>query len=490
MDLLLKASDIRVEFAARDVLDIDELEIYQHDRIGLVGANGAGKSTLLRILNGELIFPGCQIMRHGTFTYIPQLDEPDAGGLLDLSVTSRLGVSDLCSDTMSGGEETRLKIAGALSGNAHAIFADEPTCHLDRTGIEFLIGQFKTFDGALLIISHDRYLLDSVVDKIWELKDGKINEYWGGYTDYLQTKADERQAQEDLYQQAVQERERLNRAADEKQKQARKAVKVSSEKKRTEDAGRNSGGKTAGAKEKSLQSAAKNIQHRAEALKDVKPPESIRTIRFRQSEALALHNKFPITGKNVCLRYGDKIIFDGCDFTVPLGSKAALTGGNGSGKTSLFRMILEGAKGISVSPKAVIGYFEQTGYKLKSTKSVIQYMQEDCDYSVSDIRAVLASMGFTAKDIDKPLDVLSGGELIKLSLSKLLTGRYNILLLDEPGNYLDIGSTEALQTMIAGYAGTILMVTHDQRLIDGVADVIYEIKDHKVVNIRGYLNRS
>lgn len=483
MDLLLKANDIRVEFLQREVLNIDELELYQYDRVGLVGGNGAGKSTLLRVLTGELAFPGCRVARHGTITYMPQLDEPPAEGMVDLAVSSRLGVLDIHGDAMSGGEETRLKIAGALSGQTHAIFADEPTCHLDRAGIEFLIGQLKAFDGALLIVSHDRHLLDSVVDRIWELHDGGITEYWGGYSEYIQQKEAERRAQLEQYRQVVSERERLNRAAEEKQRQARRVTKAEKDKKRTEGSGHNSGGKTAGAKEKALQAAKKNIERRAETLEDVKPPEAIRAIRFRQSEALALHNKFPITGENVSLRYGDKVLFEGCDFAIPLHSKVALTGANGSGKTSLFKMIMEGAPGIRVSPKATIGYFDQTGYKLKSPKSVIDYMKEDCDYSVTEIRAVLASMGFTARDIEKPLDVLSGGERIKLTLSKLLTGRYNILLLDEPGNYLDLGSTEALEAMIAGYAGTVVLITHDQRLIDGVADVIYEIRQGKMVRL-------
>lgn len=222
MELILKAKDILVEIKGRDVLDIDELEIYDYDRIGLVGANGAGKSTLLKVLLGEITVPGCKIIRHGEFAYIPQLDEVTLQDDINYKVIGKLGVDEVELDTMSGGEETRLKIAQALSSQVHGIFADEPTSHLDREGINFLIGQLKYSPAALLVISHDRYFLDEVVDKIWELKDGKITEYWGSYSDYLRLKEEERKIQAIKYEKFIEERDRLERAAEEKRKQAQK----------------------------------------------------------------------------------------------------------------------------------------------------------------------------------------------------------------------------------------------------------------------------
>lgn len=173
MELILKAKDIRVEFKGRDVLDIDNLEVYDYDRIGLVGANGAGKSTLFKVLLGELTPLGCKMNRLGELAYIPQLDEVTLQEEKDFALVGKLGVKQLDIQTLSGGEETRLKIAQALSAQVHGILADEPTSHLDREGIDFLVGQLKYFTGALLVISHDRYFLDEVVDKIWELKEAK-----------------------------------------------------------------------------------------------------------------------------------------------------------------------------------------------------------------------------------------------------------------------------------------------------------------------------
>ncbi|AFQ43363.1 Msr family ABC-F type ribosomal protection protein [Desulfosporosinus meridiei] len=487
MELIVKAKDIRLEYTGRDVLDIDELELYEYDRIGLVGANGAGKSSLLKVLLGELTLPGCKINRLGRLAYIPQLEEAILEEVKDFALIGKLGASQIAVQTMSGGEETRLKIAQALSEQVHGILADEPTSHLDREGMDFLIGQLKYFSGALLIISHDRYFLDEVVDKIWELKEGKITEYWGNYSDYLRHKGEERQSQAARYEQLVAERGRLERAAEEKRKQARKLdqkAKGAAKKNSSESGGRLGHQKTMGSKQKTLFNAAKAMEHRLAALGEAEAPESIRTMRFRQSKTLELHNPYPIMGTEIKKSFGDKVILEKTAFSIPLGAKAALTGGNGAGKTTLIQMILNREEGISISPKAEIGYFAQTGYKYNRNQEVMEFMQEDCDYNISEIRSVLASLGFIQHDLGKRLAVLSGGEMIKLQLAKMLMGRYNILLMDEPSNFLDLPGIEALEVLMKGYAGTIVFITHDQRLLDNVADMIYEIKDNRLNLIR------
>lgn len=491
MELLIKAKNIGVEYTGREVLNIDELELYDYDRIGLVGANGAGKSTLLKVLLGDLTLPECSITRFGRFTYIPQLDEIESKEVSDFALMGKLGITKQELKNMSGGEETRVKIAQALSDQVHGIFADEPTSHLDREGIDFLIGQLKYFSGALLIISHDRYFLDQVVDKIWELKDGKINEYWGNYSDYMYQKEEERKMQAVKYDRFVSERDRLEQAAAEKRKQASKIdqkAKSAARKNSTESGGRLAHQKTIGSKQKKLYGAAKSIEHKITALGDIKAPESISTIRFRQSKVLELHNPYPISGAEICKRFGDKILLENASFHIPLGAKVALTGGNGAGKTTLIQMILNREAGITISPKAKIGYFAQSGYKYNFNQEIMEFMIEDCDYNVSEIRSVLASMGFEQRDICKKLSVLSGGEIIKLLLAKMLLGKYNILFMDEPSNFLDLSSLEALETLMKGYAGTIVFITHDKRLLDNVADVVYEIKDKKLNLIKDSLS--
>ena len=430
MELIVKAKDIFLEYAGRDILDIEELEIYPYDRIGLVGDNGAGKTSLLKILSGNLTIADADVRRFGSIALIGQLDELDLDAAQDNGeMLSRLNVAEVAQETMSGGEETRAKIASALSQHASAIFADEPTSHLDQDGIRLLVGQLKAFDGALLIVSHDRHFLDQVVDKIWELKDGGISEFWGDYSDYLRQKEEERKAQATRYEEAMRERDRL------------------------------------------------------EALEGIEAPDSIRAVRFRQSKALELHSKFPISADDFSLSFGNCVLYDHAKFEIPLGAKVAITGGNGTGKTSLLKAIVRRADGINISPKAEIGYFEQTGYKFDARQSVISFMQNGCEYSMTEIRGILASMGIGPRDLTKDVGVLSGGEVIKLLLAKMLLGRYNILLMDEPGNYLDIKSAEALEQMMSAYAGTIVFVSHDKRLVENVADIVYEIKDTKLVKI-------
>ncbi|MEX3616971.1 Msr family ABC-F type ribosomal protection protein [Paenibacillus glucanolyticus] len=485
--LLIKAKDIYVEFLGRGVLDIEQLELYEFDRIGLVGTNGAGKSTLLKALLGKIPLQHGKIAREGTFTYIPQLKEAVTQDVQDHAIAGKLGVSQVQVETMSGGEETRLKIAQALSGEVHGIFADEPTSHLDREGIDFLVNRLKHYSGALLIISHDRYFLDQVIDKIWELKEGKITEYWGGYTDYLAQKEEERKSQAAEYKQYVVERERLELAIEEKKTQARKLdqkAKGAGRKNRTDSGGRLSHQKSQGSKQQKLHNAAKNMERRIESLGEVTAPEAIRNVQFRQSKALELHNPFPVVGYEISKRFGDKVIFDNVSFQFPLGGKIAITGANGAGKTTLFNMIRDRENGITLSPKAEIGYFVQNGYMFDQKQNVMAFMQENCEYPVSDIRAVLASLGFTHQDVRKELSVLSGGEIIKLQLTKLLLGRYNILLMDEPSNFLDIPAMEALETMMRNYLGTIIFISHDVRLREGVADQVYEVRGGRLVRLK------
>lgn len=312
MELIVKAKDIFLEYAGRDILDIEELEIYSYDRIGLVGDNGAGKTSLLKILSGNLTIADADVRRFGSIALIGQLDELDLDAAQDSGeMLSRLNVAGVAQETMSGGEETRAKIASALSQHASAIFADEPTSHLDQDGIRLLVGQLKAFDGALLIVSHDRHFLDQVVDKIWELKDGGISEFWGDYSDYLRQKEEERKAQATRYEEAMRERDRLEAAIEKQRKKARQVdAKRKAAKKSNEYAGRLGHQKATGTKQKRMYQAAKDMEKRLEALEGIEAPDSIRAVRFRQSKALELHSKFPISADDFSLSFGNCMLYD------------------------------------------------------------------------------------------------------------------------------------------------------------------------------------
>jgi len=190
-------------------------------------------------------------------------------------------------------------------------------------------------------------------------------------------------------------------------------------------------------------------------------------------------------GNRIHKAYGDRIIFDDAQFSIPLGAKAAITGTNGAGKTTLLNMIMERDSSIYISPKAVIGYYRQNSYHLNGNESIMEYLNQDCDYKESVLRSMLVSLGFHNGDLKKQVNVLSGGEKVKCQLCKLLTGRYNVLILDEPGNYLDLHSILALERFMKDYPGTILFVSHDSRLISNVATRIYHIGGGRIECTKG-----
>ncbi|WP_442786248.1 ATP-binding cassette domain-containing protein [Isachenkonia alkalipeptolytica] len=226
------------------------------------------------------------------------------------------------------------------------------------------------------------------------------------------------------------------------------------------------------------------MEQKIQALEKVQAPEQEHSLRFKESEGLRLHNPFPIIATEINKSFGEKVLFEKASFTIPLGGRVAFVGGNGAGKTTLMEMIMNREEGFEISPKAKIGYFTQGSYKYDGNQNLINHMQADCDYNVSEIRGALSSMGFTAVDLRKNLRVLSGGEIIKLMLLKVLLGKYNILLLDEPSNYLDLPGLEALESLIKGFQGTLIFISHDRRLVENVADVIYEIKNKKNIRIK------
>ncbi len=484
MNTLIHAKDIYMEYSGKNILDIDHLELYLYDRIGLVGTNGAGKSTLLKVLLGQVALTQGTVKKEGNFSYIPQLDSVTMDEQVDYALMGKFSINKLNIEHRSGGEETRLKIGQALSGDVHAIFADEPTSHLDREGIDFLIHQLSFYSGALLIVSHDRYVLDQLVNKIWELRDGSITEYPGNYSEYVMQKEAERNNQHTQFKHFIAERDRLEKSIADKKSQAQKIdqkKKKASKKPNTESGGRLAHQKSTGSKQKKLYNAVKNMEHRIEILGDVKPPDPTSAIQFRQTQSVALHNSFPIIGHEITKQFGDRIIFDKASFQFALGAKIAITGENGSGKTTLFQMVINHEAGITLAPKAKIGYFMQNGYTFVGNQNVMNYMQEDSEYLIPEIRSVLAALAFSPQDLQKQLSVLSGGEIIKLQLAKMLLGQYNILLMDEPSNFLDLASVEALEHLMRSYAGTIIFISHDARLVDNVADQVYTIEDKQIV---------
>ncbi|PAV28220.1 ABC-F type ribosomal protection protein [Virgibacillus profundi] len=472
--------NVEVTYLDKEILKIERLAVHQFDRIGVVGKNGAGKSTLLNLLAGIVQPTSGKVNRHVDCGYFEQVEAPVAAEA-DPSLIGKLAVPK-DSEELSGGEQTRLKLAQLFTHYYETLLIDEPTTHLDQNGISFLMDELRYYYGALVLISHDRAVLDELVTTIWEIRDGEVHVYKGNYSEFLKQKQLEREQQVQGHEQFLKEKSRLEKAAQEKMKKAEKVAQAGSMSKREANAKPNKSfmTKSKGTSQKSVQRAAKAIEHRMENLEEVEAVQEERQIKFRQSKALELHNKFPIMADRLTLQVMDKVLLDEVSFQLPLGKKIAITGSNGSGKSTLLHHIANSGAGLTISPKARIGYFQQMSYQFTRDETVLEFVKKRSEYDEGFLRSILGSMQFVGTDIQKSVKSLSGGEAIRLELCRLFLGEYNILMFDEPTNFLDIQAIEALEKFIAAYEGTILFVTHDQAFINNVADVKYNISGGKL----------
>jgi len=479
----IEMENIEWSFLDRVILNIPRLAVHQFDRIGIVGKNGAGKSTLLKLMNGQLKPEKGQVKRLIDFAYFDQLSTPEKSEI-EYELKGKLSIPDTERENFSGGEQTRLKLAQIFSNYHEGLLIDEPTTHLDAEGIQFFIEELTYYYGALIIVSHDRYVLDQLVTKIWEVEDGKVTEYTGNYSDYVAQKELQKKQQQEQHEKYVKEKSRLMKAAEEKMKKAEKITQANgqmSKKQAKAKANKMFMTKSKDTSQKAVQRAAKAMEQRVEQLEVVEAPKEEQTIRFHQSSALQLYNKFPIMADRLTLKAGKKILLEEASFQFPLGKTIAITGKNGSGKTMLLRHVLQRGEGITISPKAVIGVYEQMDYHFPKDESVFGFMKARSDYDDSKIRSVLHSMSFTGNDLRKNVRELSGGESIRLVLCQLFLGRYNVLVLDEPTNFLDVFCIEALEQFLKNYEGTVLLVSHDRTFLDRVADCEYVLEHQKLI---------
>jgi len=478
--ICFELENVEVNYLDKKILDIERLAVHQFDRIGIVGRNGAGKSSLLKLLAGIVEPTSGEVSRHADFGYFEQVEAP-AADEADPKLVGKLHVGPF-NEGLSGGEQTRLKLAQLFTHYYPALFIDEPTTHLDQEGISFLRDELQYYYGALLLISHDRALLDELVTTIWEVDGGKVNVYSGNYSDYTARKQLERKQQNEKHEQYVKEKNQLEKAAQEKMKKAQKIADGGSKSKKDlkEKPNRMFETKSKGSSEKAIQRSAKSIEHRMEQMEEVQAVQEEKPIVFRQSKALQLHNKFPIMADMLMLHAGDKVLLEDASFQMPLGKKIAITGSNCSGKSTLLNYIARFGEDLIISPKAKIGYFKQMSYQFTTDETVLQFVQNRSEYNEGFLRSVLHSMLFTGTDIQKSVKALSGGEATRLQLCQLFLGEYNILLLDEPTNFLDIQTIEALENFITSYGGTILFVSHDRQFIANTADTQFHILDKKL----------
>ena len=464
---MLEINGVRVSFADRQILDLDQLSVYDGDRIGLIGENGAGKTTLLRVLSGELTPEAGQIRRLAPVAVIRQQGDADAGDDAETRAQFQaLGARE----GLSGGEMTRNRIAGALSARAGLLLADEPTTDLDREGLALLRKKLSGFDGAVLLVSHDRTLLREICDRIWYLEDGKITVFPGGYDNFMEERLRQRERQAFEYDQYKTEVRRLKEAAQRMTEWA-SSVKKAPSRMGNSEARLHTHEYTNAVL--GLSSAKRKIQNRMDRLEVKEKPRTLPVITMK------LGVTHPVEARNVLefrctyLQAGSKTLLRDSGFVLPTGSRTAIIGSNGCGKTTLLRT-LTGQAGAGVqfrgnarfNPAARTGWFDQHHEStLNLNGSVLENIMRESVHPEHFARTVMACLGIRGDDVYKPLNLLSGGERAKTALGKLLLMDCNTLLLDEPTNHLDLFTMEELEKLLAGYGGTLLFVSHDEEFI-------------------------
>lgn len=508
---LISVRNLKKSFGDHTVLNGINFDIAEGERIGLVGMNGAGKTTLANLLFGGLQPDSGMIRTHRPNLNIGYLLQSTSytvhtfagmgtmngnqGDLSDterfLELTSQLGLAKVRHwgenrfDGLSGGEKTKLAIADIWATKPDVLLLDEPTNHLDLQGVEWLIDELKSFEGTVIVISHDRHFLDRATKRTIEIDEGALTNYPGNYTYYREEKARRHASQLHHYiEQTKYERkihEEINRLKQWSDKAHREAGKVG---KMAEMRGVKEFYRT---KAKKMDQQIKSRIHRLEKidLEGVKKPKDEAEVRFEWDQP-AKRGRRIIEALQLRKSYGERTLFQDSSFFIQRGERIGLLGPNGCGKTTLLRMITgqeiadEGR--MWVSPAASIAYLTQDVSDLKPNQTVVA-MIEDAFPSreqQSEVRTMLANMGLDESVLRRSIGDLSLGERTRVKLARLIMQEHDVLILDEPTNHLDLPSREQLEQALIDYEGTLLVVSHDRYFVERICDKLLVFNNGRI----------
>jgi macrolide transport system ATP-binding/permease protein len=479
--LLLECKNVKKYYRDRLILNIKNLKVYSEDRIGLVGINGEGKTTLLNILAGiDSEYEG-SVKRYVDFSIIEQLDKENQG-TINSKAAKAFGANTTWNNYLSGGEKTRFKLAKGFYDNSPMIIADEPTSNLDIQGVEFLEKKFKEYKGAFIIVSHDREFLDKLCNSIFDLNKGKIKEYKGNYSDYKDQKNQEFNREAFEYEQYNREKRRIKESVEQVKRRENSIKRTPTRMGNSEARLHKMGGQKAKA---SLDRNIKNMEKRLDHMDIKQKPGEIKKIKLDVPDGNKLYNNVLIWGNNINKSFQNKTIFENAEFTIFNNSKNAIIGPNGCGKSTLIKMIMKGESSIKKSKALKVGYYSQELDIVNDELSILENVTIDSVYDETYIRIILGRLLFKDREVHKKVKILSGGERVKVCFAKLILSDINLLILDEPTNYLDVDSLEVVEEVLKDYGGSIIFVSHDRRFISSLADNIIYIENHKILTSKG-----
>lgn len=491
--MLISGYKISFAYSEKVILKETNFVIKEYDRIGIIGPNGAGKTTLVEIIAGYQKCDSGKLEKGRQNLQVSYLKQVTKKGEYDdvftdnqasafLSDTKKLNLdtvtkwSDVRFENLSGGERTKVELAKVFNERGQLLILDEPTNNLDQKGIMWLIEQIQRYKGAVIVISHDRYFLDQVVNKVFAIEKQKIHQYDGTYSDYQKEKARRNKAYVNQYEKEKKEQQKIDLQIAKLREWSDKAHRQAGK------GGTLSENRQAGLKEfervkakkrdKQVKSREKRLlKLKTEGLEKLENDNDVVLISKKVGEKMG---KVVLEVDSVTKRFHDKILFSDVSFYIKRGEKIGVIGDNGVGKSTLIRCLLNQEKvdrgNIFMSPSQKVGYLSQDILDFDDTKTIMQLLKKDQMINQSEARMALAQIGLTNEYINKKIGTLSFGEKMRLKLVLLLLVQSTFLILDEPTNHLDIESREQLEKMLKAYTGTIFIVSHDRYLIENVCD--------------------